>query len=146
MNKGYIYKRRLLKLADFLEKLPKERFDFSRWVGNNWGGKSNLSCGTSACAIGWASTIPSFRKAGLVLKLNITNASVNYKFVPAMKDDNFPTPDSSFRVGLEIFGLSKYDFDNLFVPGLSCGGRLAENATPKMVANHIKNFVRQKYG
>ncbi len=58
---------RLLLLADFLETVPPERFDMARWTGVDWAGKSDLSCGTAACAMGWATTIPQFRKLGLKL-------------------------------------------------------------------------------
>lgn len=47
----------LEELADFLEKLPKGRFDYGRWVGANWRGAADLSCGTTACAFGWAATL-----------------------------------------------------------------------------------------
>ncbi len=60
--------RRLLKLADFLESLPRNRFCLERWVGRGWEGKPDLSCGTTACALGWATTIPEFRKLGVRMK------------------------------------------------------------------------------
>lgn len=59
-------KRRLLKLADFLETadLPGS-FDMGVWADNEKNGRP--ACGTRACAMGWATTIPSFRRAGLFL-------------------------------------------------------------------------------
>lgn len=60
--------RRLLVLAEFLEKLPPERFNFSTWVGDDWKGAADLSCGTVACALGWATAIPEFAAAGLHLE------------------------------------------------------------------------------
>lgn len=63
--------RRLLKLAAFLEALPKHLFNYC-WFCNSWN-VTNLSpekataCGTTACALGWATAIPSFRKLGLKL-------------------------------------------------------------------------------
>jgi len=63
--------KRLLKLADFLEKLPekkrKGKFDmdtFGKHVGPHHPKKYNY-CGTSACALGWATTSPYFRRLGL---------------------------------------------------------------------------------
>lgn len=47
----------LLQLADFLEKLSPERFDYGVWVGETWKGDPDLSCGTTACAAGWACVI-----------------------------------------------------------------------------------------
>jgi hypothetical protein len=58
----------LTELADFLDRLPEERFDYTRWVGRDWRGSPDLSCGTTACAIGWATTLPSWRAAGLALQ------------------------------------------------------------------------------
>lgn len=60
-------KDRLKRLADFLQIVPEERFDMQRWVGDDFKGSPDLSCGTSACAVGWATTIPEFREAGLHL-------------------------------------------------------------------------------
>jgi hypothetical protein len=63
--------RRLTKLADFLENLPVERpkgkFDMDSWgehKGKHPPSEKNY-CGFSACALGWATTIPSFKRAGL---------------------------------------------------------------------------------
>jgi hypothetical protein len=76
-------KTRLLKLAEFMERLPKEdreHFNMGVWFmhagaghghgvspGQVVGKKEITKCGTSACALGWATTIPAFRRAGLKL-------------------------------------------------------------------------------
>jgi len=57
----------LLELATFLEALPPERFDYGSWVGAKWKDAQDLSCGTTACALGWAATLPSCRQEGLRL-------------------------------------------------------------------------------
>lgn len=48
---------RLTVLRDFLLALPPEKVDLSLWSNR---------CGTLACAVGWACTIPEFNEAGLV--------------------------------------------------------------------------------
>ncbi len=51
--------RRLTKLVDFMQELPpesKKKFNMSDMVFHG--------CGTSACAAGWAETIPSFKRGG----------------------------------------------------------------------------------
>jgi hypothetical protein len=49
---------RLLQLADFLETdRVKEHFDYSTWVGDSWEGHPDLSCGTTGCALGWATVL-----------------------------------------------------------------------------------------
>jgi hypothetical protein len=57
-------KRRLLKLADFLEggSIPRGKFNMKIVASDVENGR--LACGSSACACGWASIIPSFRRAG----------------------------------------------------------------------------------
>ena len=60
--------RRLTKLANYMARLPKraeKHFDI-REAGpeENVTKAQLLKCGSSACAMGWAATIPSFKKAG----------------------------------------------------------------------------------
>ncbi len=80
--------RRLALLADKLRSLPRGRFnafDLSAWLqmdtSHNLDGimdergdlkpdltpKQMNECGATACAFGWACTIPQFRRAGLTL-------------------------------------------------------------------------------
>lgn len=66
--------RRLTKLADYIMTVPREHFDMGAWV-QKYDADVGLipfhsdvvtaTCGTSACAIGWATAIPAFKKAGL---------------------------------------------------------------------------------
>jgi hypothetical protein len=146
-----VYKERLLELAKFLRHLPKTRFDYSSWVGNDWKGKKDLSCGTTACALGWATVVPSLRKAGLRMgKIDNTyiNAAVYLK-------GKAPSLDSPEQAGMEVFGLTSDEFDYLFVP--DSGVFLEEldldqedgpdsSASAKEVAKHIRGFVKAKYG
>ena len=153
MNKGYIYKRRLLQLVDVLRKLPVKRFNYSTWVGKDWGGAPDLSCGTTACALGWATTIPALRRAGLRLG-KIPNDDDFQPFAPHMVGDT-PSYDSSEYVAAEVFGLSFDEYAYLFIPGSDVPDEYAgiledngpgDNASAKKVAMHIKNFVETKYG
>lgn len=64
--------KRLLQLCDFMETLPKKlkNFDMSTYYhapGNitNVTKKTLLSCGTQACALGWAAAAPALQKQGL---------------------------------------------------------------------------------
>lgn len=56
-------KRRLLKLADFLKKLPKSKGFHMRSFAEALN-RGRPACGTRACAAGWAAAIPSFKRAG----------------------------------------------------------------------------------
>jgi len=76
-----MHKERLIKLAEFLERVPDSKtFDLGTWFTAEHGPvcfldkdalKGNVTredmhtCGTTACAMGWAVTIPEFREAGL---------------------------------------------------------------------------------
>jgi hypothetical protein len=54
-----MHKERLLRLADLLDIVPADQFNLSHW-----------KCGTTACAVGWACTIPEFQAEGLHLTDN----------------------------------------------------------------------------
>lgn len=70
-------KGRLTKLIEFMRSRPKsaeKHFSMGRWFVHD--GEHSLhvryvtrealqDCGTTACALGWAATVPSFRRAGL---------------------------------------------------------------------------------
>jgi hypothetical protein len=62
-------KRRFLKLADFLvtDKRVKGHFNMRAVCEGLDGGARKLGdCGTVACGMGWAPSIPSIRRAGLM--------------------------------------------------------------------------------
>lgn len=77
-----IYKKRLLILAKFLRTVPRERFKMQQWVTGQFCGKAqepkHNECGTAACVIGWACTIPAFKRDGLFL----------HSFRPTWYDEN----------------------------------------------------------
>ena len=141
------HKKRLLKLVELLEKLPRKRFDYDHWVGSDWKGKPDLSCGTTACAFGWATTIPSFRKAGLHLQSGYDYTDVIFK------------GRRGFWAASEFFGLSEEEAENLFSPEGSAYYMIetpfetpssylkdapGSDATPKQVAKHIRRFLKWK--
>lgn len=66
-----MYADRLEMLAEKHEydHVMQERFDYSRWVGQDWKGMQDLSCGTRACSMGFAATMPVFQALGLSLKM-----------------------------------------------------------------------------
>ena len=125
--------KRLLKLAKFLQTVPRERFDYNTFVGDDWKGAQNLSCGTQACALGWAATMPTFRRLGLYLK------QAGY---PALKGD---TRSHAFEVAAKLFGISIHDAHDLFSPMYNWDAGIDEgSATPKYVARKIRNFVKDR--
>jgi hypothetical protein len=77
-------KKRLLKLADLLEKDAENKkgvkFDLMHWADTNEDDKGEipLDCKTKACAIGLACISGAFRKEGLGWKLDIFGCLTPY--------------------------------------------------------------------
>ena len=127
--------KRLTKLADYMEKLPKsanKHFHMGTWFNHNseehdhkFGENITLrdlhKCGTTACALGWACMIPAFHKAGLRLL-----ASDNVSWVGHINAFDFFEPTPSDRL-LEVAA-------NLF------GGA---DKTPKQWAKRCRQFIRE---
>lgn len=165
-QKRIVGRRRLLKLADFLKKLPANRFDYTSWVGLDWQGKQDLSCGTTGCALGWATTMPEFRRLGLRLhvvgKTCDTDLDTGESFTSetylvgmvGLKGKN----DGPFQAASEIFKISLEHAQFLFSPWFSIDdprpkeklppghyGYLTSpgaRAKPKDVAKHIREYVK----
>lgn len=153
MSKDYVYEQRLLKLAAHLDKVRPSRFDFARWAGDDWKGKANLSCGTTACALGLATTIPSFRRLGL--RLFRRDGGFGKPWVGLTSDTS---ERSAYNAAGHVFGVSAEEFEFLFLPNGQQEHTYAEDqeqkygrtapeskATPKEVAAHIRYFVKRKY-
>jgi hypothetical protein len=153
---------RLLKLADYLEKLPSKAIDMDAWLTDNHGAydrsvmttverlgdlakvKGNKiqlkstdvhkirTCGFAACAVGWACTIPSFRKAGLRLTATLDN-----KFMMIPKFDG----QTGFEAVEEFFGITGNTASYLFE---SDAYGQSGKPRPKTVANRIRKVVRRR--
>lgn len=150
MMKPHVQKRRLLKLADFLDALPPKRFDFSRWVGDDWQGDEQLSCGTTACALGWAATIPEFRKLGVSL-----DGAHGASMTPFLVDDRSA---ASADVSRRLFGLNSHASEALFqgysLYGFQIDGyegntdalvlrSVGSHASKKTVVGRIRQYVEK---
>lgn len=147
MRKERKYASRLLKLAAFLEKLPPERFSLATWVGRFWAGKQDLSCGTTACAMGWAATMPEFRRLGL--RLYSTDVAWNGGGLVAISGDSAIYHDGredahpSLRAAKEIFGVDGHNFEDLFTTD---SRYIDRHAKPGEVAANIRAFVKRETG
>lgn len=128
------FKNRLLRLADLVEE-HEDRFDWSMWVGDDWEGKADLSCGTTACAMGWATTVPSLRREGLHL---------DKQGFPMMRNGEHP------RV---LFGLTHEEYKAIFqgftpvmadVPFYLDPSRPMQKVTAKEWAKACRDFVAEK--
>jgi hypothetical protein len=123
--------KRILKLADYVESLPRERFNFRHWVGSGWQGKVDLSCGTTACALGWATAMPMFRRLGLRM-----GQSELVGGAPEVFGSN-----SIVRLA-ELFGVTTSVFDRLFHPD-SRPGYLPGRVTNKQWAKHARSIYAE---
>ncbi len=136
---------RLLKLAEVLDNVPVEKFDFGSWGKFNSKGNFDLSCGSTACAIGWASTIPEFQELGLkICYANNSGVRVPAYFRTALWRPLFQGR-VDFDAVAELFDISPGDAWILFAPASdnyeSEDGFLSEDATPQQVAAHIRAYV-----
>ena len=139
-----IRKALLLKLADLLEKLPRKRFRYAQWVGDDWKGKADLSCGTAACALGWATTMPEARKLGLRMRMGANGLGYVARLGQRLgqDEDDLDQLHSSLEAAA-VFGLTYREAQWLFVPSLDGLTSPGVNATAKTVAKHIRTFVEK---
>ena len=127
-----IYRRRLLKLAKFLETTTNN-FDFNVY-------RLELECGTVACAIGWCPE---------VFPESWTSLRTQTVALPMLKNAESYAPSTS---GKEFFGVDDFEYTTLFVPYLPNDQRygaygvvrLPHDATAKQVAKNIRVFVASK--
>lgn len=136
---------RLEKLAAFLEVLPRNVFNISGWVqmpnpmvtatkvtGRTGILKTNLTpevakeCGFAACAVGWACTMPSNRRAGLTMKDGQPNFDGS---------DNWDAVERFFDLGPRE---ASHLFNGALYPSYS--------VAPKMVAKRIRAMVAEQRG
>jgi hypothetical protein len=111
--------KRLLKLADYLATVPRRRFNIGTWVEEN-------TCGTTACALGHAGLMPSFRKAGLRSEPDEFGGDVFFE------------GQRSEEAGAAFFGLTYEEASYLFMPW----NYAATKRGPKSVAQRIRTMVK----
>ena len=135
--------KRLQKLYDFMLTVPSERFNLRTWGTLDLNTKGSVSsdyvqyddkvtsnmlkkfkCGTTACLLGWAASMPEFNKQGLTLRsdgldgLNCygkgeIELTVVYKYD---KTNNSDESLYSFTAARKFFGLNKDTCCYLFNP------------------------------
>ena len=112
--------------------MPPERFDYGMYVGGDWAGAQDLSCGTCACAIGWMPQVPELQGLGLKYVRRF-GSNGGAEVVSDETNDSWDT--ASY-----IFDVSSRDVGYLFHPS-AYGNPLREDASAKAVAAHIRDFV-----
>ena len=141
------HRRRLEKLRDFLKTIPPKKFNMEMWMDLSGIQKefekpinANL-CGTAGCAVGWATTIPSFRRAGLGLyqMKNVwhdQSTGCNVRYLNPKTKEYY----SDFYGVAIFFGIDYHDAEYLFSPDEYSRNR---KVTPKMVAARINEFLKE---
>lgn len=164
--------RRLLKLANLLETVPKESFKMTSWLrdlksgafgdqlsperveeltiktalGENTTVAPKLGCGFAACAIGWACSDRSFRRAGLRLKATRGYAQPVYDH-PNKKQPYHQTY-YDYQAIAEFFSL---DGGGLWRNGYEVAKRMfgpssyRNGVSPAVVAGRIRAYVEGGY-
>jgi hypothetical protein len=131
--------KKLLKLADFLDNLPRRSFDLSAWVTAKRSrpeGKTPGSCGFAGCAMGWAAHEELFRG----LKFD----DIFFDTTPAYTDKD--GLHLGFDAAVALFGLlnnhhALYLFHINHYPIGKTGHR---DPSPKRVAARIRRYVAKK--
>lgn len=129
----------LQRLIAFLRTDPEaqKRFDYSQWVGKNWQGKTDLSCGTTGCALGWAATLPEFQEAGLHLTVGSRDSKGNawgsVEYTGGGGCSNGET------AGAAVLGLEEIEGYYLFIPY-----EFEEKATSTYVADKLERFMKAR--
>jgi len=130
----------LMRLVRKLRSLPRRRFYYGYWAGWEWTPGQDLeTCGTKACALGWATTLPSLQKKGLHLSMNqhgtrqVLVKGMSYRY-------GSNDVSRSIASASRVFGISHDEARSLFIPGVF-DNSLSSDATAKQVANHIEKFV-----
>lgn len=135
---------RMLRLAEFLDILPRERFDFSttrkEWTEKDVRHNGHGSCGTVGCAIGWC---PNALPEVCSVKNSFDDSD---QYDPTFYvDGKMVDPHRDWvNVGELLFEIPYQDSFDLFTPWHSAphdGTVLAGNASPKTVAQSLRNYV-----
>lgn len=121
-------KDRLLKLAEFLDALPRSKFDIESLVREERGG-----CGTVCCAIGWMPKVDP--KNWEWKKTEDAWRPVAGPLFPTLRGHSSRTWMFSTST---YFGISYEDVDYLFTRE-AYGSRVY----PITVANRIRQFVKE---
>ncbi len=114
-----IHANRLLKLADFLESVPKAQFDIGDYYSLEKG------CGMIACVAGWAGMVPEFREAGYVMDYGIYSLHGE--------------PMQACQAFEKFFGTEAFDANITYDCGYEEGGEV----TPRQAAARIRVLVTE---
>ena len=132
--------QRLQTLAAFLRTVPQEHFDLHSWrssEGYEYASDDDLTtlqCGTTACAVGWACSLPEFQAQGLAWGTD----SLSYTGYPVYKFSEGGDAEGWEAVE-EFFDISYSTAEHLFA-----SDEYEDNATAVQVADRIEEVIAQR--
>ena len=126
--------QRLLFLAAFLDTVNEDRFNLETWRRGEYVHVITdevllHDCGTTACAVGWACSLPEFRELGLGF----------HEYYPTLETDDLGrlhTWDAVER----FFDLDSAESSYLFIYTQYS----STNSAPRDVADRIREFVMER--
>lgn len=138
---------RLEKLYAFLGTIKPKKFKFGSWAESPTGQTDVNVCGSTACALGWAASMPEFRKRGLKLQWEIYGWDHNMESEATVVMKN----KAGFKIygddaGAEFFGLTAEEAEYLFIPkGLGwTEGMGPENMSLAQYRRGLRRFIDRK--
>lgn len=137
-------KTRLEKIIEYMKSLPasaNKHFAMRAWIDHDGGGhrheelvdgavierKHLTLCGTTACALGWAATMPYFRRAGLKVVYSCYGGEIYFK-------DKEVFADETARSG--FLKLENWQAEKLF-------GGFNDDPTPKAWARRARKLLKE---
>lgn len=134
-------KDRLLKLAEFLDTLKPEKFNFNDIVS-----ESKDSCGTVCCAVGWCPTV--FPRSWAWFNYGMLSDRMSVTLKTNLKNADSDTDHLVLdwaKCAAEFFGMTLMEAHMLFIPERrrpwASGSKLSYKTKPKTVARSIRSFI-----
>lgn len=135
-------KDRLLKLADFLDKLPRKKFDFGCVINGPSPTRKTMDCGSVACGIGWTPAV--FPR--LVEGYKIAKEEDGLQHWDVRVKANPRKFNTYFKTAAHLFGLDNDTAYALFTPGQQHRigeGDLFCDSKPQDLSGLIRRFVKK---
>lgn len=130
------------KVGSAKTKTAKTKTDGSLGRVDKWNIFEPVKCQTAGCALGWAATIPSFKRAGLVLGDNCENTTS--LDVLLLSKDRKKIEAIDFEAAEKFFDIPMQDAYYFFDPGKYDKERdRFHQILPRHVSKRIKKYIKE---